>query len=157
MGLCLQLLLALTSAVILGSESHGTHEKILPSQIWDYCLKVRVRVTLQLAVYHQSVHLGTKPFETHNQYFLFQLNTCGYGPYVTSSLTREWWSSPVQSFSGPSSMGLMTIFCYLKSKTPSTWRARALYLYPPQTGWPSYTTWQWVPFSSPTTTCRAML
>jgi hypothetical protein len=27
--------------------------------------------------------------ETHNQYF-FQLNACGYSPYVTSSLTRGW-------------------------------------------------------------------
>jgi hypothetical protein len=28
--------------------------------------------------------------ETHDQYFFFQLNTCGYGPYVTFSLTRGW-------------------------------------------------------------------
>jgi hypothetical protein len=31
----LQLLLALTSAVILKSESHGTHDHISPSQIRD--------------------------------------------------------------------------------------------------------------------------
>jgi hypothetical protein len=31
----LQLLLALASAVILGSESHRTHDHISPSQIWD--------------------------------------------------------------------------------------------------------------------------
>jgi hypothetical protein len=31
----LQLLLALVIAVILRSESHGTHDHILPSQIWD--------------------------------------------------------------------------------------------------------------------------
>jgi hypothetical protein len=90
MGLCLQLLRALASVVIFGSKSHGTHEKMLLSQIRDYCLKVRVRVTLQLAVYHQSVRPGTKPLETHDQYFLFQLNTCGYSPYVTSSLMRGW-------------------------------------------------------------------
>jgi hypothetical protein len=36
----------------------------------------RVRVTLRLAVYRQSVHLGSSPLETHDQYF--QLNTCGY-------------------------------------------------------------------------------
>jgi hypothetical protein len=29
------------------------------------------------------------PLETHEQYF-FKLNTCGYSPYVTSSLTRGW-------------------------------------------------------------------
>jgi hypothetical protein len=50
---------------------------------------VRVRVTLRLAVYRESVRLGAKPLETHDQYF-FQLNTCSYSPYVTSSLTREW-------------------------------------------------------------------
>jgi hypothetical protein len=33
---CLQLLLALTSRVILGSESHGTHDHILLSQIQDF-------------------------------------------------------------------------------------------------------------------------
>jgi hypothetical protein len=49
--------------------------------------RVRVRVNLRLAVYRQSVHLDAKPLETHNQHF-FQLNTCGYSPYVTSSLTR---------------------------------------------------------------------
>jgi hypothetical protein len=33
------------------------------------------------------IRLGVKPFATHDQYF-FQLNTCGYSPNVTSSLTR---------------------------------------------------------------------
>jgi hypothetical protein len=68
----LQLLLALASSVILGSESRGTHGHILLSQIRD-----------------------------------------------------------------------------------STWRARPPYLYPPGTGWPSYTARHWVPFSSPPTTRRA--
>jgi hypothetical protein len=31
--------------------------------------------------------LAPCPFETHDQYF-FQLNSCGYSPYVTTSLTR---------------------------------------------------------------------
>jgi hypothetical protein len=38
-----------------------------------------------------------------------------------------------------------------------TWSARPLYLYPPGTGWPSYTPRYWVPCSSPPTTLRAML
>jgi hypothetical protein len=50
----------------------------------------RVRVTLGLAVYRQSVLLGDKPLETHDQYFFFQPNACGHSPYVTSSLTRGW-------------------------------------------------------------------
>jgi hypothetical protein len=52
--------------------------------------RVRVEVTLRLAVYRQSVRLGVKSLETRHQYFMFQLNTCGYSPYVTSSLTRGW-------------------------------------------------------------------
>jgi hypothetical protein len=31
-------------------------------------------------------------------------------------------------------------------QTPLTWRDRSLYLYPPGTGWPSYTPRHWVPF-----------
>jgi hypothetical protein len=34
-------------------------------------VKVRVRVTLQLEVYRQSVHLGARPLETHDQSFFF--------------------------------------------------------------------------------------
>jgi hypothetical protein len=43
----------------------------------------RVRVTLRLAVYRQSVRLGAKPLETHGQ-ISFQLNACGNSPYVAS-------------------------------------------------------------------------
>jgi hypothetical protein len=32
--------------------------------------------------------------------------------------------------------------------TPTTWWARFPYLYPPGTGWPSYTPGHWVPFTS---------
>jgi hypothetical protein len=41
----------------------------------------------------------------------------------------------------------------VSSETPSTWRARFPYLYPPETGWPSYTPGQWI-FLSPLTTRR---
>jgi hypothetical protein len=34
-------------------------------------VKIKVGVTLRLAVYRQSVHLGVKPLETHDQRFLF--------------------------------------------------------------------------------------
>jgi hypothetical protein len=73
----------------------------------------------------------------------FQLNTCSHSPYVTSSLRKDGpvvynccWHSPAQSFSGPSSAGLMTTFCCLRFETPPTWRARSLYLYPPEQGGP---------------------
>jgi hypothetical protein len=59
------------------------------------------------------------------------------------------------SFSGPSAAGLVTTFYCLRFETPPTWRARSLYLYPPGTGWPSYTPRLWVPFSSPLMTHRA--
>jgi hypothetical protein len=42
-----------------------------------------------LAVYCQSVSLGDKLLETHDQKF-FKLNTCFHSPYLTSSLTRGW-------------------------------------------------------------------
>jgi hypothetical protein len=38
---------------------------------------------------------------------------------------------------------------------PPTWRTRSLYLYPPGTGWPSYTTRHRVPFSLLSMTHRA--
>jgi hypothetical protein len=43
------------------------------------------------------------------------------------------------SFSCPSPAGLMTIFYCLRLQTPSTWRARSPYLYPPGTGWHGFT------------------
>jgi hypothetical protein len=50
----------------------------------------------------------------------------------------------------------MTTFYSLRLETLPTWRARSPYLYPPGTGWSSYTPRYWVPFSSPPTTRRAM-
>jgi hypothetical protein len=49
---------------------------------------VKVKLTLRLAVYRQSIRLGARPLEAHNQRFFFQLNSCGNSPYVTSSLAR---------------------------------------------------------------------
>jgi hypothetical protein len=49
----------------------------------------RVRVTLRLVVYRQSVQLGDKLIETHNQ-LPPQLNTCSHSPNAASSHTRGW-------------------------------------------------------------------
>jgi hypothetical protein len=49
----------------------------------------------------------------------------------------------------------MTTFYCIRFETPPTWRARSPYLYPPGTGWPSYTPKHFVHFSSPPTTRRA--
>jgi hypothetical protein len=51
---------------------------------------VRVRVTLRLAVYRQSVRLSAEPLETHGQKSFSQLNTCRHSPYKKSSLTGRW-------------------------------------------------------------------
>jgi hypothetical protein len=114
--------------------------------------RVRVRVTLRLTVYRQSVHLGDKPLETHDQYF-FQPNTGGYSPYVKcredgSVVYNCCWSSPAQLFSGQNLAGLMTTFYCLRFETPQPWRGRSPYFYPPGTGWPGYTPRHWVSLTS---------
>jgi hypothetical protein len=123
---------------------------------------LRVRVTLRLAVYRQSVRLGDKPLETHDQRLFFQLNPCGQSAYVTSSLTRRWFcclqlllvlASAV--ILGSESRGTHDHILRSQIRDSPTWRARSPYLYPPGTGWPSYTPRHWVPFSSPPTTRRA--
>jgi hypothetical protein len=43
----------------------------------------------RLVAYSQSVRLGVKPLETHDQRFI-QLIPCGHSPYVTPSPTRRW-------------------------------------------------------------------
>jgi hypothetical protein len=102
--------------------------------------------------------LATNPLRLTTRNFIIQLNTYGYSPYVTCSLTRGWavvynccWSSPAQAFSGQSPAGLMTTFYCLRFEIPPTWRTRSPYLYPSETGWPGYTPRHWVPFSSPPT------
>jgi hypothetical protein len=95
--------------------------------------------------------IGAKPLKAQTRDF-FQLNTCGYSPYVTSSLTRGWvcrlqlllvW--PAQSVWGQSPAGLMTVFYSLRFETPPTWRARSPFyilqeqgdpVIPPGTGFP---------------------
>jgi hypothetical protein len=42
--------------------------------------------------------------------------------------------------------GLMATFYCLRFETPATWRARSRYLYPPGTGWPTFTPRYSVPF-----------
>jgi hypothetical protein len=122
-----------------------------PILVLVLCLKVRVRVTLRLAVYRKSVRLGDKPLRLTTSNFIFKRNTC-YSPYVTYSLMRGWvvynscWFSPAQSFSGPSPAGLMTTFYCRRFETPPTWRARFPYLYPPGTWWPGYTPGTGLPF-----------
>jgi hypothetical protein len=84
------------------------------------------RVTLQLAVYHQSVHLGAKNLETQDQYFF------NWTLAVIVLMKHLWWEdksvvynccwpSPAQSVSGPSPAGFMPIiYCrLLQPEAPS--------------------------------------
>jgi hypothetical protein len=94
-----KLLYALASTMILGSESYGTHDHILLSDGseslqtvgWLHSkVKVKIEVTLRLAVYRQTVRFGVKPLETEDQRVFFQLSTYGHSPHVTSYLAGKW-------------------------------------------------------------------
>jgi hypothetical protein len=92
---------------------------------------------------------------------LFQWNTCRY---VTSSFMRGL-VCRLQLLLGLASLVILwsescgTHDHILQSRIwdSSTWKARSPYLYPPGTGWPSYTPRHWVLFSSPPMTCRPMV
>jgi hypothetical protein len=60
---------------------------LIPASVQFRVQSSEFRVTLRLADYRQSV-LATSPWRPTTRLFIFQLNTCGYSPYVTSSLTR---------------------------------------------------------------------
>jgi hypothetical protein len=64
------------------------------------------------------------------------------------------WALPEQVTLGSKSCRTHDHILLSHLRLPSTWRARSPYLYPPRTGWPSYTPGHWVPFSSPLTTRR---
>jgi hypothetical protein len=61
--------------------------------------------------------LATSPLRLTISNFIFQLNTCSYSPYVTSSLTRGWICRlqllliiASAFILGPSTTGIMTTF-----------------------------------------------
>jgi hypothetical protein len=98
-----------------------------------YLAFIQSQNTSELVVYCQSVRLGVKALETHVQNFFSQLNTCSHSPYITSSVTRGYVCHlqlllAVHPFSGPSPVGLATIFYCLRYETslfssPTTRRA----------------------------------
>jgi hypothetical protein len=58
----------------------------------------------------------------------FQLNTCGYSPYVTSSLTWGWvcrLQLLLVLILRSESRGTHTVFYCFRLETPQTWRARS--------------------------------
>jgi hypothetical protein len=76
-------------------------------------------------------------------------------PRQTGRLTVGSNITLTSTLSSSSPAGLMTMLCCLRFETPQSWTARSQYLYPPETGWLSYTPRHRVPFSSPPTTRRA--
>jgi hypothetical protein len=104
--------------------------------------------SLRLTVYRQSFRLGDLRLTTSN--FIFQLITCGYSPYVTSSLTRgcvcrlQLLLGLASASSGTSPTGPTRKLYCLRFETPPTGRASSPYLYPPGTGWLGYTHSHWV-------------
>jgi hypothetical protein len=132
---------------------------------WTPAVIILTKSKSKLCYYRRSVGHSVLVSSTHlglTTRFLLLLDSCGFVD-VGCCLWREngstvykwWWSTPMQSFLGPSPAGLVTIFYCLRFETTSTWRARSPYLYPPGTGWPSYTPRHWVSFSSLPTTRRA--
>jgi hypothetical protein len=106
--------------------------------------------------------LAISPLRLTTSNFIFQLNTYGYGPYVTSSLRRGrvcrlqlllFLTSAVILSS--ESRGTHDQILQSQIRDCRTWIASFPYLYPPGTGWPGYTTRHWVPMSSPPKTHRA--
>jgi hypothetical protein len=105
--------------------------------------------------------LVASPLRLTTSNFIFQLNTCGYNPYITPSLTIGWavvynccWSSPAHSFSGPSPAGLMTTFYCLRFQIRNP-EGQVPVFNTPGTGWPGHPPRHWVPFSSLPTIRRA--
>jgi hypothetical protein len=110
----LYMLLALASAVFLGSESLGTRDHILLFHIWDFPFRrlhdsqghgggIWPRHHTGLWILRESellydwrftanqVILAPSPLRLTARNLFFHLNTCSHSPYVTtSSLTRGW-------------------------------------------------------------------
>jgi hypothetical protein len=102
------------------------------------------------------------PWDSRHSNFIFQVNTCGYSPYVTSSLTRGWicrlqlllvLASAVTLWSESRETHDHILLSQIRD-SPNL-EGQVPVLYPPGTGWPCYTPRHWVPFSSPSTTGTA--
>jgi hypothetical protein len=74
--------------VTIPTMSSASVLTLIPGGDYPTSNSFRITVSLRLAVYRQSVHLGDKTLEVTTNNF-FQLNTCGHSPYITSSLSRS--------------------------------------------------------------------
>jgi hypothetical protein len=115
---------------------------ILSSQVNRATKKASIKSKSKLYYDRQSVgtHLGpaTNFFLSLFDYFSDSFGFVDVGRPLWREVGSVVYSfcraSPAQPFSDLSPTGLMSIFYCLYFETPSTWRARFLYLYPPGTG-----------------------
>jgi hypothetical protein len=114
---------------------------------------MKVKVMLRQTV-SRPVYFGVKP-PSGAQDQVFITVRLFWDFMMWGALSDERTNLSLHSFSGSSLAELMNIFYCLRFEALPTWRSRSPYLYPPGTGWPSYTPRHWVPFSSPLTTRRA--
>jgi hypothetical protein len=89
---------------------------------------------------------ATSPLRLMTSNFIFQLNTCSYSPYVTSSLMRGWVCHlqlllvvASTDILRSESRGTHDHILLSQIWDSSNLGARSPYLYPPGTGWPSCT------------------
>jgi hypothetical protein len=130
--------------------------------VWTQHCYIKLKLKLKLKLIYdrrsvgQSVLLSDSNLEPMTR-FCFLSDDCGFLD-VWHPLWREdgsviylyncFWALPEHSLLGRSPAELLS---HLR---PPTWRARSMYLYPPGTGWPSYTPGNCLPFLSPLTTRR---
>jgi hypothetical protein len=136
--------------------AHRRHILVQSLYVMLFVKEFWQELKLKLIYDRQSVDLclGVRlPSGAHDQIFYLS-DDCRFID-VEHPLWREdgsviylyncFWALTEQSLSGRSRAELTAIFYCLIWDSP-TWRARFPYLYPPGTGWPSYTPGHWVPF-----------
>jgi hypothetical protein len=89
--------------------------------------------------------LAPSPLRLMTNNFIFQLNTCGYSPYVTSSLTRGWVCGlqlllvlASAFILWPESRRTRDHILLSQIRDSPNLEPRCPYLYPPGTGWSNY-------------------
>jgi hypothetical protein len=107
--------------------------------------------------------LATSPLWLTTSNFIFQLNTCGYCAYGTSSLSRGW-VCPLQLLlvlaravihrSESRGTNAHILLSQIRD-SPHMEGQVPVFTSPSGTGWPCYTPRHWIPLSSPSLTRRA--
>jgi hypothetical protein len=124
--------------------------------------KDQVRVMSRPTV-SRAICPDVKPHLGHKTRFLLLQERCRFADVVRPLWQEDGYiiwncclSLPTRSLSAVSTTGLMTIFCFHRFESQTTWRVRShIYVPPPGTRWPIYTLRHWVPLSSPPTTRSA--